>query len=41
MSEQVQLADDKKNWENINAVSFYRSWWGFAAIFKEKRKDRI
>lgn len=41
MCEQVQLADDKKHWENINTISFYRSWWVFATIFKEKRKDRI
>lgn len=31
------LADDKKHWENINAISFCRSWWGFALILKEER----
>lgn len=40
MCEQVQLADDKKNWENINAISFYRSWWVFAMIFKEKKEGQ-
>lgn len=35
------LADDRKHWENMNAISFCRSWWGLAVILKECGKDRI